>query len=531
MLRIIYEYMTAHFAQCSSFALFMMWLIWGELLSVRYIHMLQQNSYFASRYLRWVRGQKHFAMPLSGILPVLGYLLIGKSAEGATVIGAILYLVLIAAFLIRPKTSAKKPLVYTARVKRMMVIFAAVSAVLFLIVSLISYKLLLGFAVILGILLPIYMALVLYAAEPIEAAIRQWYYNDAKKKLAAMPDLIVIGVTGSYGKTSTKHVLTKLLSEKYNVLMTPGSFNTTMGVVRTIREQLSATHQVFVVEMGAKNRGDIKEICDLVKPKYGIISSIGPQHLETFGSMENIAATKFELAEAVRKNGGVMFLNYDNEWIRNREFKGAVVTYGTKEDEDFYACGISPSTAGSVFSIKIGGEKYTYQTRLLGALNVINITAATAVCRNLGMQPQELTIAIRRLAPVEHRLQLIPGGRYTVIDDAYNANPEGAAAALETLKGFSVRRIIVTPGMVELGSEQEKQNEAFGRLAAHCCDDIVLVGKKQAGPIEKGVLAEGFSRERLFVAEDLSAALAYVNKIAIEPSVVLLENDLPDSFL
>ena len=141
------------------------------------------------------------------------------------------------------------------------------------------------------------------------------YVKDARRILESMPGLTVIGITGSYGKTSTKNFLHSLLSVKYNVLMTPESYNTTMGVVRTVRERLRPTHQVFIVEMGAKNPGDIREICDLVRPKYGMITSIGEQHLETFKTLDNIIKTKFELADAIPRRD--CLLNLDNRYIRD----------------------------------------------------------------------------------------------------------------------------------------------------------------------------------------------------------------------
>ena len=129
--------------------------------------------------------------------------------------------------------------------------------------------------------------------------------------LQSCSNITVIGITGSYGKTSVKFYLNKLLSAKYNVLMTPESFNTPLGVVKTIRTSLKATHEIFICEMGAKNINDIKEICDIVHPKHGVITSIGPQHLESFKTVENVVKTKFELADAIDKNG-MVFLNYEN---------------------------------------------------------------------------------------------------------------------------------------------------------------------------------------------------------------------------
>ena len=426
------------------------------------------------------------------------------------------------------KKKAKKPLVYTARVKRLISVYAflgiaIVAGAFFVKESIVAALILLAGA----LLLPHIISLSLILAEPMEKAISKHYYNDAKRILESAKNLIIIGVTGSYGKTSMKYIITSLLSEKYNVLMTPGSFNTTMGVVRTIREQLKPTHQVFVVEMGAKNKGDIKEICDLVKPKYGVISSIGPQHLETFKTIENIINTKFELAEAVRENGGTMFLNYSNEYIKGYGFKGDFVSFGNTEECEYKTCNMKYSSSGASF--EIGGAEY--KTSLLGDFSAVNIAGGVAVAEFLGVSKDDIKISARRLKAPEHRLELKKNPRYTVIDDAYNSNPGGSTAALKTLSLFEERKILVTPGMVELGEKEYELNREMGRIAAHSADYIVLVGEKQAKPLLEGVRGEGFSEDRLYVAKDINDALSYVYKITDVPSVVLLENDLPDNFL
>ena len=150
--------------------------------------------------------------------------------------------------------------------------------------------------------------------SPMEKAVNQHFVNDALSRLRQMPDMKIIGITGSYGKTSVKFYLKTLLEARYSVLMTPESFNTPMGVVRTIREHLRPDHEIFLCEMGARHVGDIKEICDMVHPDWGVITSIGPQHLETFFTMENIVHTKFELADALPDHG-TLFLNGDCSYI------------------------------------------------------------------------------------------------------------------------------------------------------------------------------------------------------------------------
>lgn len=485
-----------------------------------FIHMLQLNSYRPERYMRWLCENKtRFFYPRACIaLLAVPFCFVSENAF----LFAAAFLFVAAAPYRRKK--AKKPLVYTQRVKRLF-FFSAVTEIFIAAAAFFTGVNALLFAA--AILSPWLTFPALYLSLPVEKAISAYYVSDAKKILASHKDLIVIGVTGSYGKTSMKYALTKLLSERYDVLMTPGSYNTPMGVVRTVRESLKSTHKIFVVEMGAKNKGDIKEICDIVNPKYGIITSVGPQHLETFGSVENVCDTKFELAEAVRLNGGTVFLNFDNEYIRNKKFDGEKVGYGTDESADFRVTDISYSAAGSEF--KVNG--HALSTSLLGSYSAVNIAGAYAVASKLGVTEDGIKTAVRRLKAPEHRLELKKNPRYTVIDDAYNSNPDGAAAALTALSSFPERKILVTPGMVELGEKQYELNKEFGRKAAFSADYIVLVGEKQAVPIKDGIEETDFDKEKLYVAKDINDALAFVYGITDVPSVVLLENDLPDNFL
>ena len=247
---------------------------------IRTTHMFQQNSYKPRVQFKWMAANaKHFVINLVILVLAVSALFINKIW-----LYIIFYLLaLICALVNKPMKNAKKPLVYTARVKRMLVTDTIVSARLmrrrFLPAT--KKRALFGFALTLAFM-PFLVLIGNFINAPIEKGIRQYYINDAKKMLKACPDLKVIGITGSYGKTSVKYFLSTALKAKYNVLMTPESYNTPMGVVKTIRERLRPTHEIFVCEMGARNVGDIKEICDIVFPDYGIITSIGEQAFGIF---------------------------------------------------------------------------------------------------------------------------------------------------------------------------------------------------------------------------------------------------------
>lgn len=512
------------------------------------LHMFQLNGYKNGEHIHWLKKNvsRQYLLILIGILGVLSMCLPGIVT---LFLQAACALICMKYYLYLKKTNTKKKLVYTARVKRLiltdsiLVILLLVLTGVFLGVSRIA-----GAFAILTMLQIIALVIVNWINRPVEGMINQHYINDAKKKLRSVPDLTVIGVTGSYGKTSVKYYLDTLLKEHFEVLITPESYNTPMGVVKTIRSSLKPSHQIFICEMGARHVGDIKEICDIVHPEHGIITSVGPQHLETFFNMDNIVNTKFELADALPEVG-LLFLNGDNEYIRNHSGKYKNKIFYTTgewakarelesqieegEVPQYYQTGdVKLSRTGTEFTVTApDGEKETFQMRLLGEHNVINVAGAVAVANTLGIPLKQLKVPVRRIQPVAHRMQLLERGNYTIIDDAFNSNPVGSRAAVETLKQFEGVRILITPGMVELGEKEEEYNYKFGTYAADCCDYIFLVGEKHTAPIHKGVLESGFSQERCRVFEKLEDALSFAYSIKAEGhKFILLENDLPDNY-
>ena len=431
---------------------------------------------------------------------------------------------------------AKKPFVVTMRVKRTWI----TSAVVFTLVCALIGFLLRGaeprlyFIGLFPLLMPLWVALGGLLAWPIEKLVSEMYFRDAQKKLAARPDLIKIGITGSYGKTSVKFILGTILQEKFQVLVTPSSFNTPMGVTRIIREKLMPAHQVFVAEMGARHVGDIKEMCRLVHPHHGVLTSVGPQHLDTFKTLERIKSTKYELMDAI-PDGGCCFFPDDKAICRElfdktRKEKRLCSVHPEADDADVWATDIRVSPAGSSFILHTMNDEIACQTRLLGEHNIQNIVLAATVGIHLGMTLRQIARGISKVMPVEHRLQLIPSTGVTIIDDAFNSNPKGAQAALKVIKGFEGRRIIITPGMVELGAGEEQFNHDFGTMMADCVDVAILVGRKHTAPIAKGLKEAGFPEENLHVVSNLEEASALLRQIGRPGDVALFENDLPDNY-
>ncbi|MBR5089105.1 MAG: UDP-N-acetylmuramoyl-tripeptide--D-alanyl-D-alanine ligase, partial [Ruminiclostridium sp.] len=392
---------------------------------VHFMHMFQLNSYSAHEQYEWRKKNTQDVFTrqvwglifcaLAAMLAICGVVTMSPGILGVCYYipetGAFLFLVGMVYSLLLNRKPVKKKLVFTPRVIRMCVTMAIVYGAVCACSFIFLYNTLLYFAV--AAILPafcVYMpCLANLINKPVEKAINNRYINDAKRIISELPNTTVIGITGSYGKTSTKFYLEKLLSAKYNVLMTPGSFNTTMGVVKIVRGSLNATHEIFLCEMGAKGVGEIKEICDIVHPKHSIITSIGEQHLETFGSVENIIKTKFEIADAV--TDGTVFLNYDNEFIRSKPIDKNKVTYGIEGGAwDYTATDILVTEKGTDFTVHHAGEEKRFHTKLLGEHNVQNILGAIAVSHELGISFDELVYPVKRLEAVPHRMEILDKG-------------------------------------------------------------------------------------------------------------------------
>lgn len=533
--------------------------------------MFQLNSYKPKVQAKWIcnSDRKYFLqsmiyLALGTVVPlILSLSYYGKDVECVMSLlhfAVIFPLVSLIYFTVtaiskHPKKTYKTPLVYTARIKRLITTLTFIFVIFIVIDACIAFatfpkdgvldnaigvREVIFFATVPAIpcvfisLMPFVILLANLINRPLELMINRHYINDAKRILeGCRSHLRVIGITGSFGKTSVKYFLDTLLSVKYNVLKTPGNFNTPLGVVKTIRGSLRATHDIFLCEMGAKNVGDIKEICDIVHPDMGIITSVGPMHLESFKSIENVIKTKFELADAVSQKGGEVYANFDNEYIVGECKKREVIPYGIDDVSGYTVSNLHISELGSEFTVTSPeGESCEYRTRLIGKHNVLNIVGAIAVAHRLGIGLDELRPAVRKLESVPHRLQLIDKGEYTIIDDAYNSNPSGTKAALETLSMTDGMKILVTPGMVELGEMEYALNKEFGVDAAKVCDFVALVGKKQTQPIYDGLKSVDYPEEKIYVAESLNDAMAKVYGLTSggKRKIILLENDLPDNY-
>ena len=492
----------------------------------RLMHYFQLESYQLPGYARSLRRNARRAVLPCAAMAAAGVVLL---ALGAGAWPALLAEAAMAALLFRraAKEKAKKPFVLTERVKRLLAVHAALAFVLELAA--------LALSPVLGFLLPAFepllLALAAVCAQPMETRINNQFLDDARRRLDAQPGLIRIGITGSYGKTSTKFLLRDMLSVKYNVLATPASFNTPMGVTRVIREQLTPAHQVFIAEMGARHVGDIRELVELVHPTVGLLTSVGPQHLDTFGTVERVRDTKYELIEGLPQDGIAVFAR--DGAMCDALYARCLLAAKYQPGDLMTAEDVKAGPWGTRFTLhdRQTGESREISTRLLGEHSIANLLLCCTAARALGLTLDEIAAGAARCQPVEHRLQLISGaGGVSIIDDAFNANPVGARAALRVLADFPGRRIIVTPGMVELGGGEAQFNREFGEQMASCVDVAILVGRKHTQPIAEGLEAAGFAKEHIHVVGSLNESTELLHTMMQPGDVVLYENDLPDNY-
>lgn len=474
----------------------------------RALHVFQLEGYKRSNFLRWVHAHPKRSRWMTG-------------------------------------APAKKPLAMTGRAWRILIV-SVVLSVAGVFGSWVIAHLLLGgwpadviaYLVVLGLIL-LFSGHVLVFADwlltPVQDAINNGYMRRARKRLNDVGPTVV-GVTGSYGKTSTKFGIEKLVALEGEVLATPGSYNTTLGVVRTINEHLTNAHRFFVVEMGAKQLGDIAELVEFTQPHVAVLTAIGPAHLESFGSVANVRRAKYEIVAGLPADG-VAVMNTDNPEVRSLADdtkRVRVIRYGLEADGDPHltASDIEITPDGTSFTIvdTRTNETVHARTSLLGRHSIGNLLGAVAVALEVGKSLPELVGPIRRLTPVAHRLQIIKGaGGVTVIDDAFNSNPDGAAAALEVVDAMDASpKIVVSPGMIELGTFQAEANERFGEHAGRVADTFIIVARVNREALVAGARSGG--RAQVLTVDTLADAQEALKPLTTPGAVVLFENDLPDQY-
>ncbi|MDD4608413.1 MAG: UDP-N-acetylmuramoyl-tripeptide--D-alanyl-D-alanine ligase [Bacilli bacterium] len=522
---------------------FLSW--WSPYLFLRIkksLQMLQQNTYDKGyRYFKWIIKNRSKVFDIIDLIPLVLILVISFINNNIVIIILTSFVYINLYYRTYDKLSLeqdKLPLVITSRVKRIIVVIILLYSLIFIHI-IYNYKInILNDYLYLLIILAYLQYFITWVAcrmcMPIEKLVSIYYLRRAKSKLKKIPDIKVIGITGSYGKTSCKNILNDILNTKYSVCASPKNFNTPYGLSITINNYLSKFNQLLIAEMGARKVGEIKELSNLVSPKYGILTTIGVSHLDSFGSVENIKKCKFELIESLPTDG-VAILNKDDINQTSYKLKNncKVIWIGiNNEESDLMATDIKLSSLGTSFNVtfKNNKKKYLFETILLGNANVYNILSCIALAKELGMKIEDIQTGVKKVKPIEHRLELKKYGSINIIDDAYNSNPIGSKMALEVLNTMPGKKIIVTPGMIELGSEEYNYNYAFGAHIADVCDEVILVGVDQTKPIYEGLIDKKYHKKHIHIINDVKIAFDIITKFKDKDIYVLLENDLPDIF-
>ncbi|MCL2469431.1 MAG: UDP-N-acetylmuramoyl-tripeptide--D-alanyl-D-alanine ligase [Alphaproteobacteria bacterium] len=501
-----------------------------------YLHFYQQDDYEGAHFILWLWRTRSFDRRVSLTLLVLwGLAFVGVEPR------SFLDLLTGALFLAyglcenNPQKKAKKPLVMTMRAKRLWSVSLLLSVVAG---GLVLWHSALWLWILLVQALPLLLVLADQILSPWERRIQSGFVEQARARLQKI-DPLIIGVTGSFGKTSLKHILGHVLTMNAEAYFTPGSVNTLMGIARMVREKLPAQCRYFVVEMGAYKPGSITRLCDLTPPRLGLITALGPAHYERFKDLQTVARAKFELAcEVLAHEDGHMIIH---ESVLNQDYARDFVA---SRRERFTVCGHSAqadviiehgeqTAKGLAVTLSQGSETFLLHVPLYGMQQVGNITLAFAAARRLGLQTERIIAALALIPQINHRLEVKRQANHiTLIDDAYNANPVGFAAALGLLTLLSHedgRRIIITPGLVEQGALHEQTHKELGRCAALSADLVIAIRPSRIPSFEEG-FRQSHSSATWLGLEGMEQALAWLKTHARPHDVILLENDLPDLY-
>jgi UDP-N-acetylmuramoyl-tripeptide--D-alanyl-D-alanine ligase len=394
------------------------------------------------------------------------------------------------------------------------------------------------FLLLFEVLFPIFVLICVLLVQIPTFFVKKWIKSKAKKKREKFKDLIVVGITGSFGKSSTKEFLYELLCSKYNVLKTEGNVNTEMGVANTVLQKLKKEHQIFICEMGAYKRGEIRDICEIVKPKIGILTGINEQHLALFGSQENIVKAKFELIESLPK-GGLAILNWDNSFI-SENVKGKIkdleksfktIEYSVFGKKDVWVEDIKVEKEKIFFKVfSKDGDSASFEMNILGKQIISNILAALCCAKELGIDFKEAADTLKKTGYQMMRLKKGVNG-LNIIDSTYSANPDGVISHLDYLKIWEGKKILVMPCLIELGKESSKVHRRIGREIGEVCDLAIITTKHNFDDLKEGALQKRMSKDKILFLQKPELILEKIKSFSEANDIVLLESRVPKKLI
>jgi len=382
------------------------------------------------------------------------------------------------------------------------------------------------------ILTPLIVSGIVLLFQPLAVLLKNQIIEKAKRKRQRFKNLLVIGITGSYGKTSTKEFLAAILSEKYRVLKTREHQNSEIGISYCILNELNENHEIFIAEMGAYNRGGIRLLCDMTKPKIGILTGINEQHMATFGSLENIIKAKYELIESLPENGTAIF-NGNNKIIHglrteiknyNQKIKD-IRFCSSKGKMDVWAEDIKTEKEYLVFKVfSKDGDSASFKVNLLGAQNVENILLAACCAKELGMTLEEISSACKKIKQEQGGMKILKGVKgLNIIDSTYSSNPTGVISHLEYLKSWKAKKIIVMPCLIELGKASREIHQRIGRKISEVCGLAIITTKDRFKDLKEGIVSSGQKKERILFIENPEEIVKTIEVFSGKDDIVLLE--------
>lgn len=513
-------------------ALAQMFLAWRRTLA--YLRYFQQETYYPLRFLRWT-NVRSLTDPAFWTTLAAAWLSMHRPVLAAMVF--IVCAVALGVLQPDPRHSGKIPLRLTWRARRVLVLtlmwsFSAWALLARLFIASDLQGAIVAAAIVLAIF-PLLLILANACLAPYERHTQAGYEQDAIRRIAAVRPFIV-GITGSYGKSSSKSMLAHLLQFEGPTLAASGSINTLMGITRHIREELVHGHKFMVVEMGAFKTGSIRRLCQLTPPSAGLITAVGDMHLERFGSTDEIVKAKSELAQALPE-GGLLVVNADSPGalrIAKASTNCRVMLYGETSDEELATRleDVRFTKAGTTFTLRTSAGSYTCFTPVHGRPIVLNLAGVFTLATALGLDPAVAVAAMRTLKPVSNRLEVVEERGVTWIRDAYNSNQFGFRAALEVAAALPVaRRFLATPGCIELGPLQFDVNRALSREASAVCENTLVVSETNREAFVAGHRDAG-REARLVPVANRAEAFRWIGQMVKEGDAVILENDLPDLY-
>jgi len=501
-----------------------------------FLHFYQQDEYDVGRFVRWLFDKRAYDIKASLAVAAAGVLALTSVVPDAVppVLAAVA-LTVVAALEDDPTKVGKKPLNMTARARRICSAALAVMMAFAAVLVMVRTPLLVWIPLLQ--VTPFGLCAATFLWSGFEKRNNRRFVVEAQEKLAELRPTL-IGVTGSFGKTSVKHILGHVLATQQPTLITPGSVNTELGISRIVRERLTARERFFVCEMGAYGPGSIARLCRLAPPDLGVITAIGYAHYERFQKLDTVAAAKFELAEAAVARGGRIVvaeavLAFDAARAFVERHRAQVLLVGPGEAADVRVSVVRQTSTGISVDVTWRNERRTLSAPLHGAHHGLNLALAFGAAVALGIAPEDIALAMASTPQIQHRSEVkIHASGAILIDDAYNSNPSGfigALGLLDLLCKEGGRRVLVTPGMAELGAAHDSEHAKIGEIAAHHVDVFLPIIPERLEAMISAYRA-GNASGQIFPYATYDAANTWMARNLTAADVVLLENDLPDLY-